>query len=74
MMQFELLARRYNWSPEEKLDRLTDSLRDKALDFYGSLGRDTREDYALVTLKLDQRFGCTDVQHERTVGYSQTKA
>ena len=60
IMQFERMARRYNWTPEERLDRLTDSLRDKALDFYGSLDDETRENYHLLSLKLDQRFGCTD--------------
>ena len=60
MLQFGRMARRYGWRGDDRLDRLTDSLRGKALDFYGSLDVEVRDDYDRLVQKLDNRFGRKD--------------
>ena len=59
-LQFERMSNRYGWDPADRVDRLTDCLRGKALDFYGSLELIVREDFDRLTRKMDARFGRKD--------------
>ena len=57
---FERIASRYGWDEGMKLDRLVESLRDKALDYYSTLRVADRECYARLVNKMNNRFGCRD--------------
>jgi hypothetical protein len=61
IIQFERMAKRYGWSEADQLDRLCESLRDKALKFYSSLPETTRESFPSLREKLDHRFGKKDL-------------
>ena len=49
-LYYERMAKRYGWSDEVKLDRLVESLRDKALQYYSTL-RESEEVRKLQNLK-----------------------
>ena len=34
LVQFNMIASRYNWNNDQRLERLVESLRDKALKYY----------------------------------------
>lgn len=56
-VQFNHIAGKHDWTREEKLDKLVQALRDKALTFYSSLPETTRESYTKLSKKLNNRFG-----------------
>ena len=51
------MARQYNWTNCQKLDKLVEALQDKALTFYSNLAPDVRDDYDQVNRKFNARFG-----------------
>ena len=51
------MARQYNWTNRQKLDKLVEALQDKALTFYSNLAPDVRDDYDQVNRKFNARFG-----------------
>ncbi|CAC5422297.1 unnamed protein product [Mytilus coruscus] len=55
-MQFNHIARKYEWSNEQKLDRLIECLRDKALKFVSTRQETVQKDYDMLVQKLSQRF------------------
>ncbi|XP_049326794.1 uncharacterized protein LOC125786977 [Astyanax mexicanus] len=57
---FERMAQRQNWTSTERVDRLHERLRGAAIRFVCSLPEHVREDYALLTEQLAQRYGHTD--------------
>lgn len=59
-LQFERTASRYGWSDEDKLDKLVESLREKALKFYSDQPRVIQEDYIATRNKLRRRYGRTE--------------
>lgn len=59
-LQFERTAGRYSWSDEDKLDKLVESLREKALKFYSDQPRVIQEDCIATRNKLRQRYGRTE--------------
>ena len=59
-MQFQRTASRYEWGEDIKLDRLVESLKDKALAYYSTLTEATRENFDRLTTKLNSRFGMID--------------
>ncbi|VDI02855.1 Hypothetical predicted protein [Mytilus galloprovincialis] len=62
-MQFNHIARKYEWSNEQKLDRLIECLRDKALKFVSTRQETVQKDYDMLVQKLSQRFGNKDLPH-----------
>ena len=56
MYKFKNLARKYDWTEEEKLEDLVSRLQDKALDYYSILSKTVQNDYRLLIEKLKKRF------------------
>ena len=59
--QFEFLAERYRWEEEEKLNRLIEALRDRALTCWHDQPRHIKYNYQLLREKMNKRFGLTTV-------------
>jgi hypothetical protein len=59
-MQFERVALRYGWNPEESCDRLFECLRGRALQFVSGLPAWARADYHTLVQRLQTRFGYRD--------------
>ena len=57
---FERLTKRHQWTMEQQLDRLHESLRGSAARFVSLLPEQTWEDYVLLCEQLKNRFGCRD--------------
>ena len=51
------MARQYNWTNCQKLDKLVEALQDKALTLYSNLAPDVHNDYDQVNRKFNARFG-----------------
>ena len=62
-MQFKHIADKYSWSKKQKLDKLIECLRDKALKYFSTRPESVREDFDLLVQKLNQRFGNRDLPH-----------
>ncbi|CAC5378765.1 unnamed protein product [Mytilus coruscus] len=60
-MQFIHFSNRYRWDSKQRLDRLIECLRDKALKFYSTRPPSVQNDFVLVSEKLNQRFGNKDL-------------
>ena len=56
-VQFERLARRFQWSEEAALDCLIYCLRDDALEHYAGENMEVRSDYGLLVSSPKRRFG-----------------
>ena len=50
--QFTRIANRFQWTDEEKLDRLVESLRDQALVFFSRLEEVDQNDYGRLCIQL----------------------
>ena len=50
------MAQQYQWTEDEKLSKFVEALQDKALQFYGNLPEEVRDDYQLVSKKFHARF------------------
>ena len=57
---FERLAKRYQWSEEERLDKLFECLRGDAAKFLCTLPSHVRDDFTSCVRELNQRFGRKD--------------
>ena len=55
-MKFELMAKRYGWSPEKQSEQLLFCLKDEALDFAAGLSLEVREDLMFFSEALRERF------------------
>lgn len=62
-LQFSHIANRYKWTPEQRLDKLIECLRDKALKFYSVKAKSVQEDYMQLCTKINERFGRRDLPH-----------
>ena len=62
-MQFTHIANKYNWDKQQKLDKLIECLRDKALKFVSTRQDSVRKDFDLLAEKLNQRFGNKDLPY-----------
>ncbi|CAC5415563.1 comEA [Mytilus coruscus] len=62
-LQFSHIANRYKWTPQNRLDKLIECLRDKALKFYSVKAKGVQEDYDKLCNKLNERFGRRDLPH-----------
>ncbi|XP_061177789.1 trichohyalin-like [Saccostrea echinata] len=61
--QFNHIAKKYKWNDSDKLDKLIECLRDKALKFYSSRPENVQQDYKLLCQKLKERFDKKDQPH-----------
>ena len=62
-VQFSHIANRYKWNNQQRLDKLIECLRDRALKFFTSRPKSIQEDYSIVCKKMDERFGRKDLPH-----------
>lgn len=62
-MQFNHIANKYNWDKQQRLDRLIECLRDKALKIVSTRQDSVQKDYDVLVQKLNQRFGNKDLPH-----------
>jgi hypothetical protein len=62
-IQFTNLANKYKWTPQERLDRLLQCLRDKALNFFSIKNKSGKGNYEQVWNKMNERFGRKDLPH-----------
>ena len=46
------MAQQYQWTEDEKLSKFVEALQDRALQFYGNLPEEVRDDYQLVSKKF----------------------
>ena len=51
-LQFTHIVNRYKWSPEQRLDKLIECLRDKALKFYSVKTKTVQENYDQLCKKM----------------------
>jgi hypothetical protein len=61
--QFTHIASRYKWSDEQKLDKLIESLRDKALKYFSSRPSSDQRSFKKLSTKMNERFGKKDLPH-----------
>nr|XP_011442825.2 uncharacterized protein LOC105339112 [Crassostrea gigas] len=61
--QFNHISSRYKWSEEQKLDKLIECLRDKALKYFSSRPISDQKSLKKLSVKLDERFGKKDLPH-----------
>ena len=61
--QFSYIASRYNWTEQQRLDKLIECLRDKALKFFSSRPSHDQQNYSVIIKKLGERFGKKDLPH-----------
>ncbi|XP_061189157.1 DNA ligase 1-like [Saccostrea echinata] len=61
--QFNHIAKKYKWNDSDKLDKLIECLRYKALKFYSSRAENVQQDYKLLCQKLKERFDKKDQPH-----------
>lgn len=56
-IQFDRIADKYKWSDDQRLERLIESLRDKALKLYCTCAKPVQNNYSDLCKKLKSRFG-----------------
>ncbi|KAK3086893.1 hypothetical protein FSP39_025070 [Pinctada imbricata] len=61
--QFSHIARRYKWTDEQKLYKLIECLRDKALKYFSSRLASDQTNFKQISAELDERFGKKDLPH-----------
>ncbi|CAC5377523.1 unnamed protein product [Mytilus coruscus] len=62
-LQLSHIASRYKWTPQHRLDKLIECLRDKAQKFYSVKVKGVQEDYDKLCNMLNERFGRRDLPH-----------
>ena len=62
-VQFNRIASAYDWTEDDKLDKLIECLRGKAASFYGRLQVRDRDDFNLLKQRLNDRYGHHDPPH-----------
>lgn len=62
ILQFDYIADRYGWSPAQRLDKVIECLRDKALKYFSVKTKSIR-DYTQLCEKMNERFGKKDLPH-----------
>ena len=56
-LQFSRIAARNGWGEVDKLDKLIDSLRDKALEYLSHLNGGTQNSFGNLVKAMEGRFG-----------------
>jgi hypothetical protein len=62
-IQFTNIADKYKWTSQERLDRLLQCLRDKALKFFSIKNKSGKGNYEQMCNKMNKRFGRKDLPH-----------
>ncbi|CAC5375551.1 unnamed protein product [Mytilus coruscus] len=62
-LQFIHIANKYNWDTQQKLDKLIECLREKALNSFSTRPLSIQTDFKLLGDKLNQRFGNKDLPY-----------
>jgi len=62
-MQFIHIANRYKWDNKQKLDKLIECLRDKALKYYSTRQPSVQNDFDALAEKMNIRFGNKDLPY-----------
>jgi len=60
-VQFEHIANRYEWSDRDRLDKLIECLRDRALKFFALKQKTIQDNYKAICKKMEERFGRKDL-------------
>ncbi|CAC5364585.1 unnamed protein product [Mytilus coruscus] len=63
LVQFNHIANRYNWTNQDRLDKLIECLRDRALKFFTTMPKSVQEGYQVVCKKMEDRVGRKDLPH-----------
>ena len=63
LIQFNHIAKKYNWSDSEKLDRLIECLRDKALKYFSSRSEMVQSNFNQLCQQMKERFDKKDQPH-----------
>ncbi|CAG2207159.1 unnamed protein product [Mytilus edulis] len=63
LVQSNHIANRYNWTNQDRLDKLIECLRDRALKFFTTMPKSVQEGYQAVCKKMEDRFGRKDLPH-----------
>ncbi|XP_052714028.1 chromosome partition protein Smc-like [Crassostrea angulata] len=62
-IQFNHIAKKYMWNEREKLDKMIECLREKALKFFSSRPENVQKDFKLLCQKFKERFERKDQSH-----------
>lgn len=62
-IQFNYIAQKYMWNEREKLDKLIECLREKALKFFSSRPENVQSDFKLLCHKFKERFDKSEQPH-----------
>jgi len=62
-LQFSHIGDRYGWNDRQRLDKLIESLRDRALKFFSSRTLVVRTNFQLLAMQMENRFGNRDPPH-----------
>lgn len=61
LLQFERISKKYKWSEEDKLDKLIECLRDRALKYFSTRSKTVQNDYQAMCKQMEERFGRKDL-------------
>lgn len=62
-IQFNHIAKKYMWNEREKLDKMIECLREKALKFFSSRPENVQKDFKLLCQKFKESFDRKDQSH-----------
>ncbi|CAG2200321.1 unnamed protein product [Mytilus edulis] len=62
-LQFSTIADRYKWSDEQRLFKLIELLRDRALKYYSNRVKSLQANYKLFCQKFNEKFGKKELPH-----------
>ena len=62
-IQFVYIATRYKWTNEQKLDKLIECLRDRALKYFSTRPDVEKQNFETLCQKMNERFGKKDLPH-----------
>ncbi|CAC5419027.1 unnamed protein product [Mytilus coruscus] len=62
-LQFSTIADRYKWTDEQRLFKLVELLRDRALKYYSNRVKSLQANYKLFCQKFKEKFGKKELPH-----------
>ena len=63
LLQFCHIANKYKRFDQDRLDKLIECLRDRALQFFKTRPKVAQDNYKLPSKKLEERFGYKDLSN-----------
>ena len=60
-LKFCHITNKYEWSDQDRLDKLIECLRDRALNLFTTRPKFVQNNYKLICKKMEERFGCKDL-------------